>query len=117
MPDLIAASYLRIASAGRDPFLQKQIREDFPGTTLWQRYAHDEYAQLAYEEELRDQQGGDFEDDFSTGSGGGMDDGDREVYDEMGRPEDDDDDDGKFLFDADIRDGHGQQDDIDEWLQ
>ncbi len=27
---------------GRDPFLQKQIREEFPNTTLWQRYAHDE---------------------------------------------------------------------------
>ena len=76
---------------GRDPFLQKQIREEFPNTTLWQRYAHDEYAQLAYEEELREQHGDgegfdddplgpDVMDEDSDGSFGRRQDGDGNFY-------------------------------------
>ena len=98
--------------------MQKQIREEFPDTTLWQRYAHDEYAQLAYEEELREQHGGGegFDDDFDGSDG--------HLHQEMHSDDvdsdgsyDDRQDDENFLFDADISNGQMSQQDEFEWAQ
>eukprot|EP00941_MAST-03F_sp_MAST-3F-sp1_P002074 g2074.t1 len=66
-----------LAYEQRDPFIQRQIKEKEPHTTPWERYARDEYARLAMEEEMRergvsdDEEGdfGDFEEDEGWGEG------------------------------------------------
>lgn len=40
----------------RDPFAHRQMKQEEPDVTAWERYARDEYQQLAMEEEERERQ-------------------------------------------------------------
>lgn len=48
----------------RDPFAYRQMKQEEPDVTAWERYAREEYQQLAMEEEERERQEDDDSDDY-----------------------------------------------------
>lgn len=54
-----------LAYEQRDVFAQRQMKQNEPNTTPWERYARDEYARLAMEEEMREMGVSDEDNEFN----------------------------------------------------